>query len=65
MDSKKFRLRYVLSGFAFIFGTFFIAWIVGDSYVLAVLIIIGWLVFVGAFLGYVENNEAKRRNDPC
>jgi len=45
--------------FAFVFGTFIIGWLVGDSIILAILCIIGWLLFLGAFLGYVQRSRTK------
>ena len=59
MNSKRFRARFVLGVVAFIFGTAAIGWIVGDSILLALSCILGWLAFVGLFLGYAEKQRSK------
>lgn len=54
MDPKKFRIRFVVGAFIFILTMAALGWVVGDSYLLAVVGIAGWLVFVGLFIRYLN-----------
>lgn len=58
-DLRKFRRRYVAGVFLFIALMFCLALLIGDSYLLALLGIAGWIVSLGLFLKYVA---ALRRN---
>ena len=54
MDARKFRIRLIVGGLIFILTMAALAWVVGDSTLLAVVGIAGWLVFLGLFVRYLS-----------
>jgi small-conductance mechanosensitive channel len=60
-NSKKFRRRYVAGVFLFIALMFCLGLLVGDSYLLAVLGIAGWVVFLVLFVKYVAASRRDKK----
>jgi len=59
-DSQKFRRRYVAGVFLFIASMFCLGLLIGDSYLLALLGIAGWVVFLLLFVKYVAGSRRKQ-----
>ena len=54
IDPKKFRTRFVLGIFGFVVVMGCLGWLIGNSYLLAIIGIAGWIVFLGFFLRYLS-----------
>ena len=58
-DSTKARLRIILAGWAFIGAMALLMWVVGDSYLLAVIGIVGFLLLFGLWLKYEQRYRGR------
>lgn len=59
-NSTKARLRIILAGWAFIGVMALLIWLVGDSYLLAIIGILGCLLLFGLWL---KHEQRHRRRD--
>lgn len=58
-DSTKARLRIILAGWGFIGVMALLTWVVGDSYLLAIIGILGCLLLFGLWLKYEQRQRGR------
>jgi hypothetical protein len=59
-DSTKARLRIILAGWAFIGGMALLMWLVGNSYILAIIGILGFLFLFALWLKYLQDYRGEK-----
>lgn len=47
---RRLRIRVIVAGFIFIGVTIFLMKVVGDSYLVTIFFVVGWLVFIAYLL---------------
>ena len=57
--NNSFRREIVLGGFLFIFGFLALSQVLGDSPLLKIIFIGGWLVIAGCVIKYFISNKKK------
>jgi len=59
-DLKKFKARLILGCFVYVIAVALMAKLIGNSYLLALLAVIGWVVLFGFFLKYIASYRQKK-----
>ena len=59
-DPKKFKVQLIVGFFCYIGGMALLAWLAGDSRIVGIIAILGWIVLVLYFVRYVALHRKGR-----